>query len=105
MGIWSGGTPRVPLRLLQVPAGRETAGGDHSADLSSSAVAPSPRRPLMSDTSTVITPEYFQYVAEHTVREDSFLRELKTAATAAGMPPIWIAPEQASLMQILLRAV
>ena len=59
----------------------------------------------MSDTSTVVTPEYFQYVAEHTAREDSFLRELKTAATGAGIPPIWIAPEQASLMQILLRAV
>jgi predicted O-methyltransferase YrrM len=59
----------------------------------------------MSDTSTAVTPEYFQYIAERTAREDSFLRELKSAATAAGMPPIWIAPEQASLMQILLRAV
>ena len=58
----------------------------------------------MSDTSTAVTPEYFRYVAEHTTGEDSFLRELKSAATAAGMPPIWIAPEQASLMQILLRA-
>lgn len=58
----------------------------------------------MSDTSTIVTPEYFQYVAERTAREDDFLRELKAAATAAGMPPIWIAPEQASLMQILLRA-
>ena len=58
----------------------------------------------MSDTSTVVTPEYFQYVAERTAREDSFLGQLKAAATQAGMPPIWIAPEQASLMQILLRA-
>src|SRR5262249_54354370 len=56
------------------------------------------------DTSTVVTPEYFQYVAERTAREDDFLRELKAAAASAGMPPIWIAPEQASLMQILLRA-
>jgi caffeoyl-CoA O-methyltransferase len=59
----------------------------------------------MSDTSTVVTPEYFQYVAEHTRGEDPFLRDLKSAAAAAGMPPIWIAPEQASLMQIVLRAV
>ena len=58
----------------------------------------------MSDTSTVVTPEYFQYVAKHTACEDGFLEELKAAAAATGMPPIWIAPEQASLMQILLRA-
>ena len=59
----------------------------------------------MSDTSTVVTPEYFRYVAEHTTCEDAFLRQLKQAAEAAGIPPIWIAPEQASLMQILLRAI
>lgn len=59
----------------------------------------------MSDTSTVVTPEYFRYVAEHTAGEDPFLRELKAAAGAAGIPPIWIAPEQASLMQVLLRAI
>ena len=58
----------------------------------------------MSDTSTVVTPEYFQYVAKHTACEDGFLEELKAAAAATGTPPIWIAPEQASLMQILLRA-
>jgi O-methyltransferase len=31
-----------------------------------------------------------------------FLRDLKAAARAAGIPAIWIAPEQASFMQILL---
>lgn len=58
----------------------------------------------MSETSTLVTPDHFRYIAEHTVREDSFLAELKRAATAAGIPSIWIAPEQASLMQVLLRA-
>ena len=58
----------------------------------------------MSETSTVVTPEYFQYLAERTTHEDEFLRQLKAAALAAGIPSIWIAPEQASLMQILLRA-
>jgi predicted O-methyltransferase YrrM len=57
----------------------------------------------MSETSSVVTAEHFRYVAERTTREDSFLKELKAAATADGIPSIWIAPEQASFMQILLR--
>jgi predicted O-methyltransferase YrrM len=59
----------------------------------------------MSETSTIVTPELFQYLAERTTAQDSFLSELKAAATAAGIPSIWIAPEQASLMQILLRGI
>src|SRR5262249_18369870 len=35
--------------------------------------------------------------------EDPFLKDLKRAAVAEGIPSIWIAPEQASFMQILLR--
>jgi predicted O-methyltransferase YrrM len=58
----------------------------------------------MSETSTLVTAEHFRYLAERTTREDEFLRELKRAAAIAGIPQIWIAPEQASLMQILLRA-
>jgi len=57
----------------------------------------------MSETSTLVTAEHFRYVAERTTREDSFLADLKRAATAEGIPSIWIAPEQASFMQILLR--
>ena len=57
----------------------------------------------MSEESTKVGAEHFRYIAEHTTREDVFLAELKKAATAAGIPPIWIAPEQASFMQILLR--
>lgn len=58
----------------------------------------------MSDSSTLVTAEHFAYLAARTRGEDAFLRELKAAALAAGIRPIWIAPEQASLMQILLRA-
>ena len=57
----------------------------------------------MSEVSTEITSEHFRYIAEHTVAEDDFLRQLKQAAAAAGIPAIWIAPEQASFMRILLR--
>jgi predicted O-methyltransferase YrrM len=59
----------------------------------------------MSEDSTRVTDRHFDYVREHTAREDDFLRELKDEARAQGIPPIWIAPEQASLMQILLRSI
>lgn len=58
----------------------------------------------MSATSTVVTKEHFAYLAERTAREDDFLRELKEATVAVGMPAIWISPEQGSLMQVLLKA-
>jgi predicted O-methyltransferase YrrM len=58
----------------------------------------------MSTTSTAVGPQHFEYIAARTRGEDSFLAELKAAARAAGIPPIWIAPEQASFMQILLKA-
>ena len=58
----------------------------------------------MSEVSTEIGSEHFRYIAERTTPEDEFLRDLKKAAVAAGIPAIWIAPEQASFMQILLRA-
>ena len=58
----------------------------------------------MSDESTKVTQEHFRYVAERTQRDDALLIELKREAAAAGIPSIWIAPEQASFMQILLRA-
>lgn len=58
----------------------------------------------MSEESTRVGADHFRYIAEHTTREDAFLAGLKEAAAAAGIPPIWIAPEQASFMQILLRA-
>ena len=57
----------------------------------------------MSETSTLLTHEHFRYLAERTTREDAFLSDLKKAATKAGIPSIWVAPEQASFMQILLK--
>ena len=57
----------------------------------------------MSDSSSLVSAEHFRYIAEHTAREDSFLAELKLAAAAEGIPSIWIAPEQASFMQVVLK--
>jgi predicted O-methyltransferase YrrM len=58
----------------------------------------------MSSTSTPVTAEHFAYLAARTRGEDRFLADLKRAASQAGIPAIWISPEQASLMQILLKA-
>lgn len=57
----------------------------------------------MSDLSSLVTAEHFRYIAERTTREDDLLRSLKQAAVAEGIPSIWISPEQASFMQILLK--
>jgi len=59
----------------------------------------------MSNESSRVTAEHFAYVAARTTPEDDFLRDLKAAAREAGIPPINIAPEQASFMQILLKAI
>jgi predicted O-methyltransferase YrrM len=48
--------------------------------------------------------EHFEYLTARTSGDDRFLVELKNAARAAGIPAIWISPEQASLMQILLKS-
>jgi caffeoyl-CoA O-methyltransferase len=58
----------------------------------------------MSAESTTVTPRHFDYIASHTRREDAYLAQLCVDANAAGIPPIHIAPEQASFLQILLRA-
>jgi len=57
----------------------------------------------VSEISTLVTEGHFRYIAAHTVQEDDFLRDLKREARSAGIPPIWISPEQASFMQILLK--
>lgn len=57
----------------------------------------------MSTTSTLVTDAHFRYIAERTIQEDDFLRDLKREAAAAGIPEISICPEQAAFMQILLR--
>ncbi len=58
----------------------------------------------MSEESSAVTAQHFRYIAERTTGDDAFLQELKQAARAEGIPPISIAPEQASFMQILLEA-
>ena len=57
----------------------------------------------MSSESDVVTREHFRYIAERTSKDDEFLLELKRNAVAKGIPEIQISPEQASLMQILLK--
>src|SRR5262245_4251354 len=61
------------------------------------------KREIVSESPTLVTAEHFRYLASRTTPEDEFLRRLKEAARAAGIPAIWISPEQASFMQILLR--
>lgn len=58
----------------------------------------------MSHESTPVSDAHFDYIRAHCDAEDTLLRELKDAARAAGIPQIWIAPEQARLLQILLRS-
>ena len=57
----------------------------------------------MSEISSRVTEEHFRYIAERTATEDELLRALKRAAVEEGIPSIWIAPEQASFIQILLK--
>ncbi|MEX1023568.1 MAG: O-methyltransferase [Planctomycetota bacterium] len=58
----------------------------------------------MSNESTLVTREHFEYVRSHTKAEDAFLGELSNAAREANIPSIAIAPEQASFLQILLKS-
>jgi predicted O-methyltransferase YrrM len=56
----------------------------------------------MSETPTIPTAEHYRYLAARTTGDDPFLVALKTAAKAAGIPPISVVPEQASFMRVLL---
>jgi caffeoyl-CoA O-methyltransferase len=58
----------------------------------------------MSKDSTQVGPAVFAYIAQHTIQEDAYLRDLRAAALKAGLPEIHIAPEQAAFLHILLRA-
>ena len=57
----------------------------------------------MSTVPTQVTAELFNYLIEHSTPEDPFLRQAREAALAADLPPIWISPEQAAFMGILLQ--
>ena len=57
----------------------------------------------MSESPTLVTAAHFAYVASHTRAEDELSVRLKESAREAGIPAIWIAPEEASFIQIVLR--
>ena len=57
----------------------------------------------MSTVPTQVTAELFNYLIARTTPENEFLRELREASIKADLPAIWISPEQAVLMDILLR--
>jgi predicted O-methyltransferase YrrM len=59
----------------------------------------------VSERPSFVDPRLGPYLAAHARADDEFLAELKAAALAAGIPPIWIAPEQAAFVELLLRAV
>ncbi len=59
----------------------------------------------MSHTSTSVDAAHFQYLAARTDSDDAFLIELKAAAIKEGIPAIQVAPEQISLLAILLKLI
>ncbi|MBL8860673.1 MAG: O-methyltransferase [Planctomycetes bacterium] len=58
----------------------------------------------MSERSEAVPRAFLDYLAQRTAGDDAFFLALKAAARAAGIPAIWIPPEQGSLLQVLLRA-
>lgn len=58
----------------------------------------------MSSSSTIPTRAHYDYLAARTASEDDALVALREAAAEAGIPAIQIAPEQASFLQVLLKA-
>lgn len=59
----------------------------------------------MSERPSFVDPRLGPYLAAHARGDDEFLAALKAAALAAGIPPIWIAPEEAAFVELLLRAI
>jgi len=53
---------------------------------------------------TEVNEALHRYVAEHTRRDDAFLRDLRTAARTEGLPPIDLDPTAMRLVTILLAA-
>ncbi|MBK7641975.1 MAG: O-methyltransferase [Planctomycetes bacterium] len=59
----------------------------------------------MSEQPSLVDARLGPYLAAHARGDDDFLVALKSAAAAQGIPPIWIAPEQAAFVAILLGAI
>lgn len=59
----------------------------------------------MSERARPVSSDLFDYIAARTTPEDEFCADLKRAADAAGIPRIWVAPEQAAWLEITMRAI
>ncbi len=59
----------------------------------------------MSAEASPVTVQHHRYIREHVPLEDPFLWELRAAALAAKIPPIWIAHEEAHFLAVLLRLI
>ncbi len=57
----------------------------------------------MSAESTLVTRRHFRYIAESAPAEDAYLRDLRAAATKAGIPQIQIEAAEGAFLQILVR--
>jgi len=58
----------------------------------------------MSEGTEGVPRAFFEYLAARTATDDALLRDLKLAARDAGIPTIWVPPEQGSFLQVLLTA-
>lgn len=58
----------------------------------------------MSQTSTRLSGDHYDYIKAHARAEDPFLAELKKEAAKAGIPSIAIAAEQGAFLQVLLKS-
>lgn len=59
----------------------------------------------MSKTSTPVDEALFAFLRGKTTQEDDYLRDLRHAARAAGLPEIHISVEQATFLRLVLRAM
>lgn len=59
----------------------------------------------MSHRPTIIDDRLFNYLKSNFSSEDEFLAVLTAEAKEAGLPPIYISPEQGRFMQFLLRSI
>ena len=59
----------------------------------------------MSAEPSPISVAHHRYIRDHVPQEDPFLEQLRAAASAAKIPPIWIAHEEAHFLCVLLRLI
>ncbi|MCK5940761.1 MAG: O-methyltransferase [Planctomycetes bacterium] len=59
----------------------------------------------MAKTSTPVDERLFSFLATKTTQEDDFLRDLRAAAAAAGLPEIHISFEQATWLKLMMQCL